>query len=194
VIQVTCVCDQGPRLIRNSVVRWLDRPQCANDGGGLSICALRSDDTDARHSQGAHGTDWEHHHAGLYQTAKNDGGKPGVRFLARSKRGTRFRTASLLGGMRQGRRQFCSPWLGRDQGRRHRRWRSSQDRNWLSVFTIGITAATLRICLIPLLTLNFVILMLQTREPDDRLLVYHLAFTYPPAPDRRLQLRFRRSS
>ena len=51
--------------------------------------------------------------AGSCQTAKDDGGKPGVRFLARSKRGTRFRTASLLGGTRQRRRRFCSPWVGK---------------------------------------------------------------------------------
>ena len=70
--------------------------------------------------------------AGSCQTAKDDYGKPGVRFLARSKRGTRFRTAPLLGGTRQSRRRFCSPWVGRDQGRRHCRWRSPDDRNWLS--------------------------------------------------------------
>ena len=80
---------------------------------------------------GAQGTDREHPQAGSCQTAKDDGGKPGVRFLARSKRGTRFRTASLLGGTRQRRRRFCSPWVGRDQGRRHCRWRSPDDRNWL---------------------------------------------------------------
>ena len=88
--------------------------------------------TDACHSQGAQGTDREHPQAGSCQTAKDDGGKPGVRFLARSKRGTRFRTASPLGGTRQRRRRFCSPWVGRDQGRRHCRWRSPDDRNWLS--------------------------------------------------------------
>ena len=94
--------------------------------------ARRSDNTDACHSQGAQGTDREHPQAGSCQTAKDDGGKPGVRFLARSKRGTRFRTASPLGGTRQRRRRFCSPWVGRDQGRRHCRWRSPDDRNWLS--------------------------------------------------------------
>ncbi len=88
--------------------------------------------TDACHSQGAQGTDREHPQAGSCQTAKDDGGKPGVRSLARSKRGTRFRTASPLGGTRQRRRRFCSPWVGRDQGRRHFRWRSPDDRNWLS--------------------------------------------------------------
>ena len=88
--------------------------------------------TDACHSQGAQGTDREHPQAGSRQTAKDDGGKPGVRFLARSKRGTRFRTASPLGGTRQRRRRFCSPWVGRDQGRRHCRWHSPDDRNWLS--------------------------------------------------------------
>ena len=81
---------------------------------------------------GAQGTDREHPQAGSCQTAKDDGGKPGVRFLARSKRGTRFRTASLLGGTRQRRRRICSPLVGRDQGRRHCRWRSPDDRNWLS--------------------------------------------------------------
>ena len=62
--------------------------------------------------------------AGSCQTAKDDGGKPGVRFLARSKRGTRFRTASLLGGTKQRRRRFWTPLVGRDQGRRRCWWRS----------------------------------------------------------------------
>jgi hypothetical protein len=88
--------------------------------------------TDARHSHGAQETDREHPQAGSCQTAEDDGGKPGVRFLARSKRGTRFRTASLLGGTRQRGRRFCSPWVGRDQGRRDCQWRSRDDRNWLS--------------------------------------------------------------
>src|SRR5208283_5335194 len=35
--------------------------------------------TDACHSQGAQGTDREHPQAGSCQTAKDDGGKPGVR-------------------------------------------------------------------------------------------------------------------
>ena len=95
--------------------------------------------TDACHSQGAQGTDREHPQAGSCQTAKDDGGKPGVRFLARSKRGTRFRTASPLGGTRQRRRRFCSPWVGRDQGRRLCRWRSPDDRNWLS-FSRSVSA------------------------------------------------------
>ena len=88
--------------------------------------------TDACHSQHRQGTDAEHPQAGSCQTAKDDGGKAAVRFLARSKRGTRFRTTSLLGGTRQRRRRFCSPWVGRDQGRRHCRWRSPDARNWLS--------------------------------------------------------------
>ena len=58
---------------------------------------------------GAQRTGREHPQAGSCQTAKDDGGKPGVRFLARSKRGTRFRTASLLGGTKQRSRRF---WWG----------------------------------------------------------------------------------
>ena len=97
----------------------------------INSCALGP--TNRRVPQpGAQGTNAEHPQAGSCQTAKDDGGKPGVRFLARSKRGTRFRTTSLLGGTRQRRRRFCSPWVGRDQGRRHCRWRSPDDRNWLS--------------------------------------------------------------
>ena len=79
---------------------------------------------------GRQGTDREHPQAGSCQTAKDDGGKPGVRFLARSKRGTRFRTASLLGGTKQRRRRFWTPLVGRDQGRRRCWWRSPDDRNW----------------------------------------------------------------
>src|SRR5271166_161237 len=40
------------------------------------------------------------------------------------------RTSCYL--LRQRRRRFCSPWVGRDQGRRHCRWRSPDARNWLS--------------------------------------------------------------
>ena len=82
-------------------------PPGRNHPNRLSRCARRSDDTDACHSQGAQRTGREHPQAGSCQTAKDDGGKPGVRFLARSKRGTRFRTASLLGGTKQRRRRFC---------------------------------------------------------------------------------------
>jgi hypothetical protein len=53
----------------------------------------RSDYTDACYRQGAQGTDWEHPQAGSCQSAKDDGGKAGVRFLARSKRGTKSMTA-----------------------------------------------------------------------------------------------------
>ena len=69
---------------------------------------LRSDDTDARHGQGAQGTDREHSETGSCQKAKEDGGKPGVTFLARSKRGTRSMPAWLIGGTRQIRRRFCA--------------------------------------------------------------------------------------
>ena len=99
---------------------------------GINSCAPRSDTPTRATATAAQGTDAEHPQAGSCQTAKDDGGKPGVRFLARSKRGTRFRTTSLLGGTRQRGRRFCSPWVGRDQGRRHCRWRSPDDRNWLS--------------------------------------------------------------
>ena len=94
--------------------------------------------TDACHSQDAQGTDREHPQAGSCQTAKDDGGKPGVRFLARSKRGTGFRTASPLAGTRQRRRRFCSPLVGRDQGRRHCRW-ARLTIETCSLFTIGIS-------------------------------------------------------
>ena len=104
---------------------------CKSSGNHVGIA--RVGPTHRRLPQpGAQGIDREHPQAGSCQTAKDDGGKPGVRFLARSKRGTRFRTASPLGGTRQRRRRFCSPWVGRDQGRRHCRWRSPDDRNWLS--------------------------------------------------------------
>jgi hypothetical protein len=39
--------------------------------------------TDAWHGEGAHGTDKDQPQAGSRQTAEDDGGKPGVRFLAR---------------------------------------------------------------------------------------------------------------
>jgi hypothetical protein len=45
------------------------------------------------------------------QTTTDDGRKPGVSFPARSRRGTRFRTASLLGRTRQRRRRFCASWI-----------------------------------------------------------------------------------
>ena len=55
---------------------------------------------------GAQGINTEHLQAGSRPTAKDDSGKSGVRLLARSKRGTRFRTSSLLGGTKQRRRRF----------------------------------------------------------------------------------------
>jgi hypothetical protein len=88
--------------------------------------------TDACHSRGARGTDGEHPQPGTPQTAEGDGGEPGVRLLTRSKRGTRFRTASLVGGTRQRKRLFCSPGVGRNQRVRHSRWRSPENRNWLN--------------------------------------------------------------
>jgi hypothetical protein len=93
-------------------------------------CALRSDYTDARYSQGAQCVDTEHLQAGSCQITKDHGRKPGVRLLARSKRGTRFRSASLLGGIKQRGRRFCSLSVGRHQGTRRCWWRSPDDRNW----------------------------------------------------------------
>ncbi len=88
-------------------LRFACRSQSSCCTQGVLRASVRH--TDACHSQGAQGTDSEHPQAGSCQTAKDDGGKPGVRFLARSKRGTRFRTASLLGGTKQRRRRF---WWG----------------------------------------------------------------------------------
>ncbi len=67
----------------------------------MSSYALIVRHTDACHSQSAQGTYREHAQAGSCPRAKDDSGKPGARFFARSKRGTRFRTASLLGGTKQ---------------------------------------------------------------------------------------------
>jgi hypothetical protein len=44
------------------------------------LCTRRSDDSDARYSQGAQGIDMEHSETGSCQKAKEDGGQPGVRF------------------------------------------------------------------------------------------------------------------
>ena len=57
---------------------------------------------------GAQATNREHPQAGSCQTAKDDGGKRGVWFLARSKRGTRSMPAWLIVGTRQRRRRFCA--------------------------------------------------------------------------------------
>jgi hypothetical protein len=46
-------------------------------------------------------TDGEHPQAGSCQTATDEGGKAGVGFLAQSKRGTRFRSSSLLSETKQ---------------------------------------------------------------------------------------------
>ena len=99
-------------------------------GGRFASTAVDDVGTDARYRQGGQGTDTEHLQAGSRQTAKDHGRIPGVGLLARSKRGTRFRTASLLGGTKQRRRRFCSPSVERDQGTRRCRWRSLDDRNW----------------------------------------------------------------
>jgi hypothetical protein len=94
-------------------------------------CALRSDDTDACHGQGAQATNWEHPQAGSCQTAKDDGGKPGVRFLVRSKRRVRSMPAWLIVGTRQRRRRFCaSGWEETKEGAAVW-WRSPKDGNWL---------------------------------------------------------------
>jgi hypothetical protein len=50
---------------------------------------------------GAQGTDTEHLQAGSRRTATDHGRKPGVSPLVRSKRGTRLRTATLVGGTKQ---------------------------------------------------------------------------------------------
>ena len=50
--------------------------------GAAENQALRSDDTDARYGQGAQGIDMEHSETGSCQKPKEDGGKPGVRFLS----------------------------------------------------------------------------------------------------------------
>jgi hypothetical protein len=81
--------------------------QCEAWFSVIDSCARRSDDTKARYREGAQSTDTEHLRAGSRQTAKDYGRKPGVSLLARSKRGTRFRTASLSGGTKQRRRQGC---------------------------------------------------------------------------------------
>ena len=80
---------------------------------------------------GAQATNREHPQAGSSQTAKDDGGKPGVRFLARSKRGTRSIPAWLIVGTRQRRRRFCaSGWEENKEGAAVC-WRSPKDGNWL---------------------------------------------------------------
>jgi hypothetical protein len=105
---------------------------CVPVGAGLlNRKLLRSDDTNACHSQGAQATNREHPQAASCQTAKDDGGKPGVRFLARSKRGTRSMPAWLIVGTRQRRRRFCaSGWDEIKEGAAVW-WRSPKDGNWL---------------------------------------------------------------
>jgi hypothetical protein len=65
--RTTELADRVPSLMRSSPKPTNRKPRCAR----------RSDDTDARHSQGAQGTDREHPQADSCQTAKDDGGKPG---------------------------------------------------------------------------------------------------------------------
>ena len=77
---------------------------CAQVVETATMILRRRSDTPTHATARRTRTDRSHPQAGSCQTAKDDGGKPGVRFLARSKRGTRFRTASLLGGTRQRRR------------------------------------------------------------------------------------------
>ena len=87
----------------------------------------RSDDTDARHNQGAQGTDREHSETGSCQKAMKDRGKPGVRFLAQSKRGVRSMPAWLIGGTRQRRRRFCASGWEDTTERVAVWWRSPKD-------------------------------------------------------------------
>jgi hypothetical protein len=75
-----------------------NRPKHKQRSGFRSSTEQSSDITDAGYRQGARGTDTEHLRAGSLQRAKDHDRKSGVSLLARSKRGTRFRTAPLLGG------------------------------------------------------------------------------------------------
>jgi hypothetical protein len=61
------------------------------DRNGPSRCARRSDTPTHATARARKEPTGSTPKAGSCQTAKDDGGKPGVRFLARSKRGTRFR-------------------------------------------------------------------------------------------------------
>ena len=86
---------------------------CLSTVGICRIVRFGSDDTDARDSQGRKES--------TCSTPKlahvSNGGKPGVRFLARSKRGIRSMPAWLVGGTRQRRRWFCaSGWEETKEG------------------------------------------------------------------------------
>ncbi len=76
---------------------------------------------------GAQGIDTEHSEAGSCQRAKEASAKPGVRFLARSKRGTRSVPAWLIGGTRQRRRRFCASGWEETNERAAVSWRSPKD-------------------------------------------------------------------
>ena len=70
----------------------------------------------------------EHSETGSCQKAKEDVGKPVVRFLARSNRRTRSMPAWLIGETRQRRRRFCaSGWEATKEGAAVW-WRSPNDR------------------------------------------------------------------
>ena len=99
-------------------------------GRNLRVAARRFVDTDARYSGGAQGTD--RGAAPNWLMSDSQGRRWSTRReIPRLIETTKsLRTASLLGGMRQRRRRFCGPSLGRDQGRRHCSWRSPDDRNW----------------------------------------------------------------
>ena len=100
--------------------------------------ARRSDKTDACHSQGAQATNREHPQAASCHTANDDGGKPGVRFLARSKRGTRSMPAWIIVGTTQRRRRYCaSGWEESKEGAAVW-WHSPKDGNLALDFAIGL--------------------------------------------------------
>jgi hypothetical protein len=86
--------------------------------------------TPTRATDKAQGGDTEHLQAGLRLTTKDHGRKLGLSLLARSKRGTRFRTASLRGGSKHRKRRLGSPSVGRDQGTRRCRRCPPDDRHW----------------------------------------------------------------
>jgi len=105
--------DTTPGVLAGMVSLEMSLPLCP------PFCARveASDDTYARHSRGAQGPASQHLQA-VSCRAADDGGNPGLKFLTPSKPGTRFRTASLLGGTKQRRRRLGSPSVVRDHGTR----------------------------------------------------------------------------
>jgi hypothetical protein len=86
--KANCPCDAGVSTATRALRSFEGQLPSNRRRSERAFARVESDTPDARYRQDEQRTDREHAQAGSCQTAKDEGGKPGVRFLDRSKRGT----------------------------------------------------------------------------------------------------------